>query len=70
MECDAVTSVLNYTSRANSDLVFSAAFIRSFFFTIYSHSPNFNAKGAFLPRPCPRCSSKFETTISVLSSVK
>ena len=44
--------------------------LRSSFFTIHSHSLNFNATAAFLPRPCPRCSSKSEATISVLSIYK
>ena len=36
-------------------------------FTIHSHNPNFNAKEAFLPTPSPRCSSKSEAIVSVLS---
>ena len=39
-------------------------------FTIYSHNPNFNAKGASLPKPCPSCSSKSEAIVSVLRQSK
>ena len=44
--------------------------LRSSLFTIHSHGLNFNTSTAFLPRPCPSCSSKSETAISVLSGCK